>query len=419
MRIRVSATDTDFSLLEKIAFCLYFMVEVNIELFVNRPLYIFSALLLTIALLGSGKAVFRVTLYTIWTFLWALCVALSSIYSIAPSTTFTAVLTISARALVFFAIISRVQNYMLFEKMLKILVFVEFLNVFYILSKINLFSGIQRIGFRSIDTDSDASWNSNAISSDLALCIMSLGALLHNGAIRRRGVSYLIIVMFAMVGLLCGSRMGMLLIIGTPILWLFLSSDKTNRIKRLSLLVLLFIGAYFFVFEIPTIYNILGVRVERLIYSLMGQSVADISINERSNLVMYGLAWFRQKPVFGYGMYTFKEKIGTALYGVNKYSHNNYVEILFGTGIVGFITYYWFYVYLLIKSFKNRYLYKHWAIVASGLIILALAEYATVSFKKFAFQFAILLLFCVLKFDKSALIADLNEEPTLNNSESR
>lgn len=410
MRIGIRARAADFSLLEKIAFFLYFLVEVNIELFVYRTLYMFSALFLAAALLGSGKARIRLTKYSTWIFLWALVVAISMTYSIAPSTTFTAVLTILARALVFFAIISRVRNIELFEIMLKILITVEFFNVVYILSRIDIFSGIQRVGFRSIDTNSDAMWNSNAISSDLALCIMCLAGLLHNKAVRKRWLSYLVLILFIIVCILCGSRTGLLLIIGTPVLWLFLSSDRSNRIKRFSSLILIVVLAYYVVFEIPIIYNILGIRIERLFYSLMGQVVKDRSINERNDLILYGLAWFRQKPILGYGMYTFKEKIGTVLYGRNIYSHNNYVEILFGTGVIGLAFYYWFYLFLLIRAFKNRANYRHWAIIASGVIIMMVAEYATVSFKKFSFQFAIALLFLLLAMDQRGSAGSMNEK---------
>ena len=34
--------------------------------------------------------------------------------------------------------------------------------------------------------------------------------------------------------------------------------------------------------------------------------------------------------------------------------HNNFMEILFGFGIVGFILYYWLPVYVLIKSFMSK-----------------------------------------------------------------
>ena len=145
MRIRINAMETEFSLLEKIALFLYFLVEVNIELFVNRPLYIFSAVFLAFALLFSGKAALRITKYTIWVICWAALVAFSLSYTISKSSTTIALLTILARALVFFAIAARVRNEHLLEGMLKILVAVEFFNVLYILSRINLLSGIQRI----------------------------------------------------------------------------------------------------------------------------------------------------------------------------------------------------------------------------------------------------------------------------------
>ena len=411
MRIRINAMETEFSLLEKIALFLYFLVEVNIELFVNRPLYIFSAVFLAFALLFSGKAALRITKYTIWVICWAALVAFSLSYTISKSSTTIELLTILARALVFFAIAARVRNEHLLEGMLKILVAVEFFNVLYILSRINLLSGIQRIGKLSIETESDNSWNSNAISSDLALCIMCLLALIRNHTVKHRTIAYLLVILFASVGILCGSRMGLLLIVGTPLLWVFFTADRKTVAWRYGAIILAVAAVYFVVFKVPIVYNILGVRVERLLFRLQGIEVVDKSISERNSLVIYGLAWFRQRPILGYGMFSFRVMIAGVLNGRSIYAHNNYVETLFGTGIVGFVVYYWFYIYLLFKSYKNRYRYRHWGIVTTGIVIIMIAEFATVSFKKFAFQFAILLLFLILTFDRREYFAGLEQKP--------
>ena len=411
MRIRLKSTYENFSILEEAAFFLYFLIEVNIELFAYRPLYIFSVVFLTFALLFSGKAAIRITKYTVWTACWAILVAFSLSYTISKSSTTLALLTILARALVFFAIGARVRNERLLENMLKILVAVEFFNILYILSRINILSGIQRIGKLSIESDSDNTWNSNGIASDLALCIMCLLALIRNNAVKHRIVAYLLVILFVPVGILCGSRMGLLLIVGPPLLWVFLTADRKTVVWKYGAIILAAVAAYFIVFKIPVVYNILGVRVERLLFRLQGRDVLDKSINERSSLVAYGLTWFRQRPIFGYGMFSFRAMIAGVLNGRSIYAHNNYVETLFGTGIVGFVCYYWLYAYLLFKSFNNRKRYRHWAIVTAGIIVIIIAEFATVSFKKFAFQFAVFLLFLVMTFDYQEYFAGSKQKP--------
>ena len=411
MRIRLKSTYENFSILEEAAFFLYFLIEVNIELFAYRALYIFSVVFLTFALLFSGKAAIRITKYTVWTACWAILVAFSLSYTISKSSTTLALLTILARALVFFAIGARVRNERLLENMLKILVAVEFFNILYILSRINILSGIQRIGRFSIESDSDNTWNSNGIASDLALCIMCLLALIRNHAVKHRTVAYLLVILFVPVGILCGSRMGLLLIVGPPLLWVFLTADRKTVVWKYGAIILAAVAAYFIVFKIPVVYNILGVRVERLLFRLQGRDVVDKSINERSSLVVYGMAWFKQKPILGYGMFSFRAMIAGVLNGRSIYAHNNYVETLFGTGIVGFVCYYWLYAYLLFKSFNNRKRYRHWAIVTAGIIVIIIAEFATVSFKKFAFQFAVFLLFLVMTFDYQEYFAGLEQKP--------
>lgn len=78
--------------------------------------------------------------------------------------------------------------------------------------------------------------------------------------------------------------------------------------------------------------------------------IHDGSANTRANMIKIGLHGFAEKPIWGYGLNG--SGILTQRYlGWTTYLHNNYVEILATTGIGGFILYYGFFAYLLIKMF--------------------------------------------------------------------
>ena len=395
MKLRISPTDTELSAFEVLAFALYFLVEINVEIFVRRPIYIGAALFLVLVLLLSNKTRYKVTSYVTWTILWVTMVALSITYSIQPSTTITALLTVAARGLVFVTILSRIDSYETLCKVLKILIFVEFFNLLYVFSKVNILTlGTLRIGDKSIVTDSDATWNSNSISTVAVACTLYALCLLHNNRFKHRRLMIFVVILYSVVVLLCGSRMGLLLLVGIPLAWLAISSNYRNFFIRLLTGIIAAVIVYYVVMYVPAVYQVLGRRIDVLIRNLMGQNVTDGSIIDRQALISHGLDWFKERPFFGFGMYTFKERL-LWQYGYSRYAHNSYIEVLVGTGIIGIFIYYWHYVYLLAKSWKARY--NHWQIVLSAMIVIMVAEMATVSFKNFTFQFALCVISMVQK----------------------
>ena len=58
-------------------------------------------------------------------------------------------------------------------------------------------------------------------------------------------------------------------------------------------------------------------------------------------------------PIYGYGFDSFKY-YNQSVTGRFYYSHNNFIEMLYNTGIIGFILYYWYYLYTITKAWKAR-----------------------------------------------------------------
>lgn len=400
MKLRVRSTDTELSFFETLALAIYFMVEINVELAVHRPIYIAAVLFLVLSILLSNRSYWRVNYYMVWTILWLSVVGFSMFWSIYPSTTFTAFLTVGARGLAFISIISRVNTKELLIRIVKILFIVEFFNILYVLSKVNVFMlGSKRIG-AIVNMDSDITWNSNTISAVLAECVNISLYLLRKWEIKNRKLTILVTAFYSVIILLCGSRMGLFLLIGVPLVWLGLSSNIRNFLFRVIGVIAIISIVYMMIMYIPALYNVLGRRVSALILGILGRGSGDLSMVGRSNLVSYGIDWIIERPIFGYGMYTYKDQLLT-YFGYSMYSHNSYIEIMFGTGIIGLISYYSLYLYMLVQSMK--YKYRNWPIVCSSIIVIMIAEMATVSFKKFAFQFALVIVFLIHREGKEEL----------------
>ncbi|MDQ1339272.1 MAG: hypothetical protein QG567_424 [Campylobacterota bacterium] len=86
-------------------------------------------------------------------------------------------------------------------------------------------------------------------------------------------------------------------------------------------------------------------RFEFFYYSLQGIGGYDYSTEERQNFIELGLQLLGDRPLFGYGIDNFRIFGGT-------YSHNNFIELLVGVGIIGAIAYYSMYAGLIVKVLK-------------------------------------------------------------------
>lgn len=85
------------------------------------------------------------------------------------------------------------------------------------------------------------------------------------------------------------------------------------------------------------------VRFIRMFDLLKGDSDADMSTFERMYFVQLGWDYFVQSPIFGFGIGTCKQLTG------GTYFHNNYIQLLAETGIVGFLLYYGMIAWLIKK----------------------------------------------------------------------
>src|SRR5699024_4855189 len=118
-----------------------------------------------------------------------------------------------------------------------------------------------------------------------------------------------------------------------------------KRIFYGAISVIFLIIVYFLIMNIPTFYDLIGSRVNELVNLALGRNVEDTSINTRMRLIEIAIDFFIDKPIFGYGLDSFR-LIGPWWIVAD----NNYLEILVSSGIIGFLIYY-SYVILVLKDY--------------------------------------------------------------------
>lgn len=161
------------------------------------------------------------------------------------------------------------------------------------------------------------------------------------------------IFLYLIIILLTGSRKSLLMILFAFLLWSIVKGPKAF-LTFLASSVFIIAILCFVLMEIPLFYNIIGHRFEALFDFFKSNSTEDGSIINRQALIEIGWQYILKKPWTGYGYDCFKTISGLGWNGkFFYYSHNNYIELLFSGGIIGFSLYYLSIIYLLMNLIKK------------------------------------------------------------------
>lgn len=193
------------------------------------------------------------------------------------------------------------------------------------------------------------------------------------------------------------------LVLGPAIYWLLYKDRQWNPILTALIIVLgvlLFVWA---IFTIPFLYRMIGFRMIGF-FNLFNQSIeVDASIRERGEMMRIGWELFTRHPIRGVGFGNFSHYYYYEFAGWAKtYAHNNYVEILADTGIIGFMLYYFVPFWMFIKTIThweslcqiNR---KLTALILSFIIVRLLMDYGMVLYDDEFLQFLTVILYCALE----------------------
>lgn len=132
-----------------------------------------------------------------------------------------------------------------------------------------------------------------------------------------------------------GSRSALVvLLVGVVLMIMFGFSSKDQPVGLATILVLSVIGiTVYMVFNVPAFYDVLGYRFEQF-FDLFTEGSGDSSANKRLELIQKGIEVFEESPIYGQGLNTFA-MVSKNIVGFYAFSHNNYIELLTGIGLIG------------------------------------------------------------------------------------
>ena len=158
-----------------------------------------------------------------------------------------------------------------------------------------------------------------------------------------------------------GSRKALVFVVaGVALLFVFKSFRSANIVNSLAKLVtyltILIVG-FIGILQLPMFSEILE-RMSSMVEAFTGTG-GDSSTIVRLMLVDIGWDLFNQSPLIGVGIHN-PSVYTYSIFGIeNYYLHNNYIELLAGTGIIGVVTYYSMYVYLVYNMLRYHDLHSN------------------------------------------------------------
>ena len=168
-----------------------------------------------------------------------------------------------------------------------------------------------------------------------------------------------------------GGRKTIIALVACTIYFIWKKSGSSIK-KRILSIVMVSLTIYFSIYllmNIQWIYDVIGYRFDGLIGFLGGNGESNVSSdNLRKKMIEIGLLGWTERPIFGHGLDSFKF-YNAKVTGRMFYSHNNYVEILYDFGLLGFILYYAFLYKLYKRLVSMPPSYKIYSILGVGIII--------------------------------------------------
>lgn len=356
---------------------------------ISSPIVYYSPyvlLVISILLLFNGKV--YINTYIEWRVIFCLACLFSYLFiSIDKSVSFLYLKIIIMQTVVFIQIGMLLREIGIVE-ILKMYILSVFLMIIYIFFRIDYSElGSYRLGEEVLG----AGWNANVIGLTCYWAWIFIYIVIKYEHYIRN--STFIIYLFMkytciLIIFLTGSRKALIALVSSYLLLAIL--DKKGIIKKIIFILIALVGIWlliYFINRIPFLYNIIGKRINSLLVLLETHQYGDSSLMWRDNMIQYGIEFFEKSPVFGYGINCFRVLFGYLFSNKVTYAHNNYIEMLVGGGVIGFILYYWIYIYIYIKAFNSKSKYRKFVMLFLGIALIL--DFATVSYTDFSIQFVI------------------------------
>ena len=209
--------------------------------------------------------------------------------------------------------------------------------------------------------------NPNALSITMVLNIAASMIYLQQDIDKKYKIFNVIniILAFYMI-ILTVSRTGLILGFFLITVYVFTMLKDLKRIGYLFLMISLISIYMLFFADTAKIYKYfedISIRLLNVVNTLSGADVEKSTL-ERKEYIEKGLEMFSNHPFGGIGIDTFR-------YYYGGYSHNNFVELLLGVGLIGEILYYSIFALLFVKISKiaNRDLKLYLYSIVTALLL--------------------------------------------------
>lgn len=300
----------------------------------------------------DGKIRFRFTPFHLWMIIFVAFCYCSSIWALQPSLSISKGTTILKNSICIVLIYLYYQHLDSVKDLLKIIMYGGYLLVIFSVA----FFGMSSLAdvVTSASRMDHSFVNQNVLGMLAAITIViNLYFILYYKEQR-----FLIPLMIIAVVVLAaaGSRKGIIgLVSGAVSIFLIRNYQKKDFLKsmlKISIVLMLVIMFIILISNLP-MFDFVNMRLQNLINYLSGEGKLDASIRGRSSLNQLGVQLFSQHPIIGIGIdcprIPARQQTGN-----DWYLHNNYLELLAGGGIIGFICFYSIYIFILARFIKYR-----------------------------------------------------------------
>lgn len=250
--------------------------------------------------------------------------------------------------------------------------------------------------------------NANSLATIMIASILASIVLLH-----KKKEIHIVFLYYQYINILLAAYMIMLtlskkgIIFGSILIFIFLilSMNSIRKPKTIFRFIMLGTIGTVLIHNLITLDDIMNILngIERRFNDFYSEITSHQqtkfgSTGERRYFIELGWNLFGDKPLFGYGLDNFREF-------ARSYSHNNYIELLVGVGLIGTIIFYsmYFYLFKAIYKIKDN---KLKVIFSSFILILLFMDIARVSYDSKILMY--LLLFILVFAERNKQIYDDN-----------
>ena len=195
--------------------------------------------------------------------------------------------------------------------------------------------------------------------------------ILYNKNVILRVCSAFSLVLILYLMALSGGRKTIIAVVACTMFFVWKKGAYSIKKKVFSLFVICIVlySIVYMMMTIPWLYDVVGYRFDGLFSFVGGTGESNVTSDDlRKEMIEMGFQGWTEKPIFGHGLDSFKF-FNKEMTGHMFYSHNNYVEMLYDFGIIGFLYYYIFIYKLYIRLKKLPKEFEIYSILGIGILL--------------------------------------------------